>query len=252
MSTENPPSTSVDESAQPGCLRFRRRHRQRHARRLVPRLHRPAPRRRHGRAAGRPWPGRALHRVLVAAAGDLHQQPQHRQPARSGVGHLGAGHGAGSRAPARRDRPVGRSDRRHVSRLHGRGHRPQRPELARRCAHRAGGRRVGRLGDRAARRQARHPVVRGHVGILPRPAGRHPEADRPGRHHPRARRRAAGDHDQVHAGRGGLDRGDRAAGDLRRAAVLAPAAAGGKEPAPPARRRCSPSSSAACASSCSG
>ena len=43
----------------------------------------------------------------------------------------------------------------------------------------------------AARRQARHPVVRGHAGVLPRPAGRHPEADRPRRHHPGARRGAA-------------------------------------------------------------
>ena len=51
----------------------------------------------------------------------------------------------------------------------------------------------------AAGRQARDPIVRGDPRLLPRPPGRHPEADRSRRHHPGARLRAARHHHQVDA-----------------------------------------------------
>ena len=46
-------------------------------------------------------------------------EEQHRQPARPGRLHRGHRHGPGLRAAARRDRPVGRHDRRHVCGVRG-------------------------------------------------------------------------------------------------------------------------------------
>ena len=91
--------------------------------------------------------------------------------------------GPGVRAPARRDRPVGRLHRRHGGGGHGRGDDRARlaldPVADRLPAHRCGDRHDHRL----AGGQAGHPVVRGDPGVLPRSAGRDAGDHRRGRHH---------------------------------------------------------------------
>ena len=71
--------------------------------------------------------------------------------------------------------------------------------LVGRRARRPGRRRGDRPGHRPAGGLPRHPVVRGHPGVLPRPAGRAAEAHRPGRLGPLQRRGAARAGDQERA-----------------------------------------------------
>ena len=219
--TETPAaeSSTPDTSTSLAAADFANDERQRHAPSVVPGLRRP-------RCAAVTWarcpavarPGRAVHRLLDPAAGHLHQQPQHRQPARAGVRHLRARDGPDPRAAARRDRPVRRRHRRYGGRLHGRrcSSGTTRPWPSPSSSAWSSGAIIGLvIGLLVAKLGIPSFVVTlafflGLQGVTLKLIGL-------GGTVPGARRGAARHHHQVDGGGHRLDRGDRSAGDLRRA-----------------------------------
>ncbi|CAA9498481.1 MAG: Xylose ABC transporter, permease protein XylH, partial [uncultured Solirubrobacteraceae bacterium] len=164
------------------------------------RLHRPGARRRPRRAAGGHRRRGAGGDLRVHGGRDLPDRRQLRQSDQPGRGDHRAGDGPGLRPAAGRDRPLRRLHRRR-RRRHPRRHTdPAWLGMAARAARHAGGRRGDRLRDLHPRGPARHSELRGHPGVLPRPAGRDAADHRRGRHDPHPRGRDPLGDEQQHAG----------------------------------------------------